>query len=387
MRPRAARRRRPLALPAASSGTPAADAHRGRAAATTYELLAPRMLGIALLAPYFLWIIGRSLADLPLAQRALSVVLRVAFIGAARARPRAPRAHGDDAEGVHGLRRRRERQRARRGARGRARRGRSGARRARRRTICVRLVTFAKRPRVGAAARDDAKTAPRHRAPRARASAARPTSRARCSSPTASSREGYLRARRHPLGRRADRRRPPRRGESRAASYGVKLFAVPYARPGPRRGRRARACACPTRSTRARRSTSTRRSSRACAQTVQARRSSRATSSTVSTACSRSTSRPATTTSSFKSKAAVPGEVTYSLEVDRGRRRITSRRTTARRPSPRSLGMPVVLYVDGNPARATYLRVGAHRAAAQRRHAATRCRRACARPRGTTSSS
>jgi uncharacterized membrane protein len=45
-----------------------------------YELLSPRMLGIALLAPYFLWMIGRSLADLPLPQRILSVVLRIAFV-------------------------------------------------------------------------------------------------------------------------------------------------------------------------------------------------------------------------------------------------------------------------------------------------------------------
>ena len=45
-----------------------------------YELIAPRMLGIGLLAPYFLWMIGRSLADLPVAQRILSVVLRVAFV-------------------------------------------------------------------------------------------------------------------------------------------------------------------------------------------------------------------------------------------------------------------------------------------------------------------
>ncbi len=47
---------------------------------TEFELLSPRMLGIALLAPYFLWMIGRSLADLPPAQRALSLVLRVAFV-------------------------------------------------------------------------------------------------------------------------------------------------------------------------------------------------------------------------------------------------------------------------------------------------------------------
>ena len=45
-----------------------------------YELLSPRMLGLALLAPYFLWMIGRSLADLPVAQRVISVVLRVAFL-------------------------------------------------------------------------------------------------------------------------------------------------------------------------------------------------------------------------------------------------------------------------------------------------------------------
>jgi uncharacterized membrane protein len=45
-----------------------------------YELVAPRMLGIALLAPYFLWVIGRSLADLPWPQRVLSVLLRVAFV-------------------------------------------------------------------------------------------------------------------------------------------------------------------------------------------------------------------------------------------------------------------------------------------------------------------
>jgi uncharacterized membrane protein len=45
-----------------------------------YELLAPKMLGLFLLTPYFLWMLGRSLADLPLAQRALSVLLRVGFV-------------------------------------------------------------------------------------------------------------------------------------------------------------------------------------------------------------------------------------------------------------------------------------------------------------------
>ena len=45
-----------------------------------YELLAPRMLGLVLLAPYFLWMLGRSLADLPWIQRAASVVLRIGFV-------------------------------------------------------------------------------------------------------------------------------------------------------------------------------------------------------------------------------------------------------------------------------------------------------------------
>lgn len=47
---------------------------------TDYELLSPKMLGLALLAPFFLWMIGRSLADLPWPQRVLSVVLRIAFV-------------------------------------------------------------------------------------------------------------------------------------------------------------------------------------------------------------------------------------------------------------------------------------------------------------------
>lgn len=45
-----------------------------------YELLAPKMLGVALLSPFFFVMIGRSLADLPLPQRILSVALRVAFV-------------------------------------------------------------------------------------------------------------------------------------------------------------------------------------------------------------------------------------------------------------------------------------------------------------------
>jgi len=48
---------------------------------TEYDLLAPRMLGLLLLAPYFVWMLGKSLADLPFAQRVLSVALRLGFVG------------------------------------------------------------------------------------------------------------------------------------------------------------------------------------------------------------------------------------------------------------------------------------------------------------------
>lgn len=47
---------------------------------TTYELLSPRMLGVLLLAPLFLYVLGKSLADLPWQQKALSVVLRIGFV-------------------------------------------------------------------------------------------------------------------------------------------------------------------------------------------------------------------------------------------------------------------------------------------------------------------
>jgi Ca-activated chloride channel homolog len=50
-------------------------------AGVDYELLSPRMLGVFLLAPYFLWLLGKSLADLSWLQRAASVALRLAFVG------------------------------------------------------------------------------------------------------------------------------------------------------------------------------------------------------------------------------------------------------------------------------------------------------------------
>src|SRR5690348_8728118 len=47
---------------------------------TTYELLNPKMLGVVMLAPWFLIVLSQSLADLPAVQRAISVILRVAFV-------------------------------------------------------------------------------------------------------------------------------------------------------------------------------------------------------------------------------------------------------------------------------------------------------------------
>src|SRR5262245_35253709 len=46
----------------------------------TYELLNPKMLGAALVAPWFILVLSASLADLPWPQRVLSVLLRIAFV-------------------------------------------------------------------------------------------------------------------------------------------------------------------------------------------------------------------------------------------------------------------------------------------------------------------
>jgi len=46
----------------------------------TYQLLDPKILGLVLIAPWFVAVIPKSLADLPWPQRFLSVVLRIAFI-------------------------------------------------------------------------------------------------------------------------------------------------------------------------------------------------------------------------------------------------------------------------------------------------------------------
>ena len=45
-----------------------------------YELLSPRMLAVGLLLPFFLLVMGKSLADLPWPQRIFSVLLRFSFV-------------------------------------------------------------------------------------------------------------------------------------------------------------------------------------------------------------------------------------------------------------------------------------------------------------------
>jgi Ca-activated chloride channel family protein len=55
------------------------DAFRWQRTGIKYELLEPRALAVVLLAPLLLYVLGKSLADLPWQQRVLSVALRVAF--------------------------------------------------------------------------------------------------------------------------------------------------------------------------------------------------------------------------------------------------------------------------------------------------------------------
>jgi Ca-activated chloride channel family protein len=47
---------------------------------TKFELLNPRMLGVVMVAPWFVLVLSKSLADLPLSQRILSVILRILFV-------------------------------------------------------------------------------------------------------------------------------------------------------------------------------------------------------------------------------------------------------------------------------------------------------------------
>jgi uncharacterized membrane protein len=56
------------------------DAFKWQRGGIKYELLEPRAIVVVLLAPILLFVLGKSLADLPWQQRALSVLLRIAFL-------------------------------------------------------------------------------------------------------------------------------------------------------------------------------------------------------------------------------------------------------------------------------------------------------------------
>lgn len=220
---------------------------------TDYELLAPKMLGLALLAPFFLWMIGRSLADLPWPQRILSAFLRVAFVallalGLSRLARTATTQKVctvylvDVSESVPDA--------AIEDARAEIKKGLDG----KPADALVRVITFAKRPRVIAMA-DDAKEAPvleRHDLP--------PTIAEKTGGPV-DPKAGPPNARRTGLGAATDLASAMqlaygqypsgylRRAviltdgvqtdgdllaeANRARDFGVKIFTIPYHRPVP----------------------------------------------------------------------------------------------------------------------------------------------------------
>lgn len=313
-----------------------------------YELLAPRMLGIALLAPYFLWMISRSLADLPLAQRVLSVLLRVGFVavlalGLARLARTATTQKvctvyvvdvSDSVPDAALLDARAEVQKALE---------------ARPKDDLVRLVTFAKRPHVVELA-DDAKQAPaieRHGPGLGGATdIASALQLAYGLFP-----EGYLR-RAVVLSDGVQTDGDLLAESNRAKSYGVKLFAIPYTRPVP--GEVA------VRDLRVPEHVHEGETFDVHAQVF----------SSVAQKVRLVLKQgdvingldgvkdvdlmPGDNDVPFKTKAAVPGEVTYALEVTSAPqdRFVENNRATA---VAAVIGKPVVLYVDGDPSRASYL--------------------------------
>jgi Ca-activated chloride channel family protein len=331
---------------------PALVYHRGT---EEYEILAPRMLGVALLAPYFLWMVGRSLADLPLLQRVLSVFVRVVFVAtlalclARLARSATTQkvctvylvdvsdsvadasledARAEVDKGIH----------------------------AKDKDDIVRLVTFAKRPRVVASKGDAAADA-------TDLTAAPPIERHGPGLGTGTDLasalqlayglypEGYLR---HAVvlsdGVQTD-------GDllaeaNRAAGYKVKLFAIPYKRPVP--GEVA------VRDLRVPDHVHEGETFDVHAQIFSSVK--QAVTLTLKQGdvvngldgVKRVELEPGDNDVTFRSKVAVPGEVTYAIEateVAQDRFKENNLATAA----VTVLGRPVVLYVDGDPAHASYL--------------------------------
>jgi Ca-activated chloride channel family protein len=313
-----------------------------------YELLAPRMLGIALLAPYFLWVISRSLADLPAAQRALSVFLRIAFVtvialGLARLARTATTQKVctvyvvDVSDSVSDA------------ALEDARAELQKALAARPKDDLVRLVTFAKRPRAVPLAGDVSLAPPIERHPPGMGSATDIASALQLAYGLYP--EGYLR-RAVIVSDGVQTDGDLLAEASRARTYGVKLFAVPYRRPVP--GEVA------VRDLRVPDKVHEQETFDLHAQVF----------SSVPQRVKLVLKQGDVINGldgvkvvdlhagdndvSFHSKAAVPGGVTYSLEVSEAAqdRFKENNRATA---VAAVVGMPVVLYADGNPARAAYL--------------------------------
>lgn len=325
---------------------------------TDYELLAPKMLGLALLAPFFLWMIGRSLADLPWPQRILSVVLRIGFVillalGLSRLARTAttqkvctvylvdvsesvPDAAIEDAraEITKGLKEKPA-------------------------DALVRVITFAKRPRVVAMA-EDAKEAPvldRHDAPTT-APAAKRTGLGAATDLASAMQLAYGQ---YPAGylRRAVILSDGVQTDgdilaeaNRARDFGVKIFTIPYHRPVP--GEVAlRDLRVPDKvrvgepfnlhanifSSRPQKIRATLKQGEAINGLDGIR--------TLDL-------KPGDNDITFKSVVRVAGEVTYALDLtDIPEDRFKENNRFA--VSVAVPGRPTVLYAEGNPARATYL--------------------------------
>jgi Mg-chelatase subunit ChlD len=327
-----------------------------------YELLAPRMLGLALLAPYFLWMIGRSLADLPLAQRVLSVALRVAFVavlalGLARLARTATTQKVctvyvvDVSDSVPDA--------ALEDARAEVQK----ALDVRPKDDVVRLVTFAKRPRVVPLADDEKKapmierhgsagsteSGPEHRASPGLGSATDIASALQLAYGLFP--EGYLR--RAVLltdGVQTD-------GDllaeaNRAHGYGVKLFAIPYRRPVP--GEVAvRDLRVPDKIREGEPFDVHAQIFSSVPQTVKVVLMQGDVVNGLD-GVRHVDLQPGDNDVSFRSKVAEGQQVTYSLEVTEAAqdRFKENNRATA---VAAVIAKPVVLYVDGNPARASFL--------------------------------
>jgi secreted protein with Ig-like and vWFA domain len=116
-------------------------------AGTTYVLRSPKLLGLLLVTPFFLLILPKSLADLPWRQKILSLVLRVLFV-AALAFAVARVARTERADRVATVFLVDVSDSVTQEALGDAQRAIDGALGARRRDDVVKLVTFARRPRI-----------------------------------------------------------------------------------------------------------------------------------------------------------------------------------------------------------------------------------------------